>query len=160
MLLLYLPIWGSGGHRPHDGFRDNSGHAGLCERSIWNRSLEGRSVSVQGLGVVGYHVAKQLSELKVKLVVCDINTGKVRKVVEEFGVRVVLPEEIYNQDVEIYSPCALGATINDETLKKLRCKIICGCANNQLKEERDADPLQKMGIPYAPDYIANARGTI
>lgn len=132
-----------------------------CAKEVFESdNLEGKRISVQGLGAVGYHVAKQLWEQKAKIVVTDINSERLNRVIREFGIQAVAPEEIYDQDVEIYSPCALGATINDETLKRLKCKIIAGCANNQLKEERHGDLLHKMGILYAPDYIANAGGTI
>jgi len=132
-----------------------------CAKEIFGSEyLEGRTVSVQGLGAVGYHVVKQLKEHKAEVTVADINKERVERVVKEFGVKAVAPEEIYNLPVEIYSPCALGATINDDTLKRLKCKIICGCANNQLKEERHGDLVHKMGILYAPDYITNAGGTI
>lgn len=132
-----------------------------CVKEIFGQDdLEGRSVSVQGLGAVGYHVVKQLREQKARVIVADINKERVERVVKEFGVQAVAAEEIYDLPVDIYSPCALGATINDETLKRLKCKIICGCANNQLKEERHGDLVHQMGILYAPDYITNAGGTI
>jgi len=132
-----------------------------CAKEIFgNDNLEGRTVSVQGLGAVGYHVVKQLVEQKARVMVTDILAAKVERVVKEFGVRAVPPEDIYDLDVEIYSPCALGAPINDATLKKLKCKIIAGCANNQLQEEIHGDLVHKMGILYAPDYITNAGGTI
>lgn len=132
-----------------------------CAREVFGTdTLDGRTVSVQGLGAVGYNVVKQLSELKARMIVTDINAERVSRVVKEFGVQAVSPEDIYSVEAEIYSPCALGATINDDSLKKLKCKIICGCANNQLKEERHGDRAQEMGILYAPDYITNAGGTI
>lgn len=132
-----------------------------CAREVWGSdSLENKRVAVQGLGAVGYHVVRQLSELKGKMTVTDINAERVERVVKEFGVKAVAPEEIYGLECDIYSPCALGAVINDETLRKFKCKIICGCANNQLKEERHGELVQKMGILYAPDYIANGGGTI
>jgi len=132
-----------------------------CAKEVFGTdNLEGKKVSIQGLGAVGYHVVRQLIELKAKIIVTDINSERVSRVVKEFGLPTVSPEDIYGLDVDIYSPCALGATLNDATLKKLKCKIIAGCANNQLKEERHGDLLEKMGILYAPDYIANAGGTI
>ncbi len=132
-----------------------------CSKEVFGTDdLRGRTVSVQGLGAVGYHVVRQLVEQGAKITVTDIHTERLNRVVKEFGVPAVSPEEIYNLNVEIYSPCALGATLNDETLKKMKCQIICGCANNQLKEERHGDSLHKRGILYAPDYIANAGGTI
>ncbi len=132
-----------------------------CAKEVFGTdNLEGKKVSIQGLGAVGYHVVRQLIELKAKIIVTDINSERVSRVVKEFGLPTVSPEDIYGLDVDIYSPCALGATLNDATLKKLKCKIIAGCANNQLKEDRHGDLLEKMGILYAPDYIANAGGTI
>lgn len=132
-----------------------------CAREVFGTdSLEERSVAVQGLGAVGYNVVKQLAELKARMIVTDIHAERVNRVLNEFPVRAVPPEDIYSVEAEIYSPCALGATLNDDTLKKLKCKIICGCANNQLKEERHGDQVQKMGVLYAPDYITNAGGTI
>lgn len=132
-----------------------------CAKEVFGMdSLKGRTVSVQGLGAVGYHVAKQLAEQGAKITVTDIHVERLNRVVKEYGVPAIPPEEIYSLNVEIYSPCALGATINDETLKKLKCQIICGCANNQLQEERHGDLVHKKGILYAPDYITNAGGTI
>jgi leucine dehydrogenase len=132
-----------------------------CANEVWgSESLENRRVAVQGLGAVGYHVVGQLADLKAKMTVTDIHGGRVDRVVKEFGVKTVAPEEIYGLDCDIFSPCALGAVINDETLKEFKCKIICGCANNQLKEARHGDLVQKMGILYAPDYVANSGGTI
>ncbi len=132
-----------------------------CVKEIFGTdSLEGKIVSVQGLGAVGYQVVKQLKDQKAEIIVADINKDKVERVVRDFGVKAVSPEHIYDMEVDIYSPCALGAIINDDTLKRLKCKIICGCANNQLAEERHGDLVPKMGILYAPDYIANAGGTI
>jgi leucine dehydrogenase len=123
-------------------------------------SLEGKTVSVQGLGAVGYHVVKQLWEGKAKPIVTDIRPERVQQVTREFGVQAVSPKDIFDVDCEIFSPCALGAVINDETLPKLKCRIVCGCANNQLLEERHGDGLQAQQILYAPDFIANAGGTI
>ena len=132
-----------------------------CAREVWGSdSLENKRVAVQGLGAVGTNVVKQLAELKARMTVTDINAQRVERVTKEFGVQAVPPEEVYGLEVDIYSPCALGAVINDQTIRKFRCKIICGCANNQLKEERHGDLLQEMGILYAPDYIANGGGTI
>ncbi len=160
--VVTLPTYlgGAGDIAPMTAFGTLQAMRACVQEIFGTDSLEGRTVSVQGLGAVGYHVAKQLVEWKARITVTDILPERVRRVVREFGVKAIPSEEIYTQDAEIYSPCALGATINDETLKKLKCKIICGCANNQLKEERHGDLLQKMGILYAPDYIANAGGTI
>jgi leucine dehydrogenase len=132
-----------------------------CAREVWGTdSLAGRSVAVQGLGAVGYPTVKLLVENGCRVVVTDIDPDKVKRVVEEFRVEAVEPDQIYGLDVDIFCPCALGAVINDQTIPQFRVKIICGSANNQLAEERHGDELERRGILYAPDYIANAGGTI
>jgi len=80
--------------------------------------------------------------------------------VEAYGADHVAPDAIYDVDCDIFCPCALGGIINDGTLKRLKCKIICGSANNQLGAERHGDLLEERGMIYAPDYVANAGGTI
>jgi glutamate dehydrogenase/leucine dehydrogenase len=101
---------------------------------------------------------EQLHELGAKLVVTDIDPEKIEAMVARYGVEKVDPETIYDVECDIFCPCALGAVIRDETLNRLRCKAICGSANNQLKEERHGDLLEQKGMVYAPDYIANAGG--
>jgi leucine dehydrogenase len=115
---------------------------------------------VQGLGAVGHNVVGQLHKLGAKMVVSDIDSEKVEAMVSRYGVEKVNAETIYDVDCDIFCPCALGAIINDETLNRLQCKIICGSANNQLKEERHGDLIEKKQMVYAPDYITNAGGTI
>jgi leucine dehydrogenase len=132
-----------------------------CSRRVYGSdSLEGKRVAVQGLGAVGHNVVDQLHERGAVLVITDIDTDKVDAMVAKYGIDKVDPEAIYDADCDIFCPCALGAVINDNTLDRLRCKIICGCANNQLKEERHGDLLEEKGLVYAPDYITNAGGTI
>lgn len=132
-----------------------------CARERWGGDdVSGRTVAVQGTGHVGYFLAKELHEAGAKLVVTDIDAERVRRVVNEFGARAVAPEEIYSVQADIFSPCALGAVINDRTLPQLRVEIVAGAANNQLLEERHGDLLESGGILYAPDYVANAGGVI
>ena len=131
-----------------------------CKRVYGSDSLKGKRVAVQGLGAVGHNAVGQLYELGAKLIVADIDPHRVDVMAEKYGVDKVDHESIYDVDCDIFCPCALGAVINDDTLDRLRCKIICGSANNQLKEERNGDILEKKGLVYAPDYITNAGGTI
>jgi len=131
-----------------------------CKRFYGSDSLKGKIVTVQGLGAVGRNVVEQLHGLGAKLVVTDIDPDKVESMVQRFQVETIDPERIYDLDCDIFCPCALGAIINDNTLARLKCKIICGSANNQLKEERHGEILEQKGMVYAPDYIANAGGTI
>ncbi|WP_434926394.1 Glu/Leu/Phe/Val dehydrogenase dimerization domain-containing protein [Shewanella sp. HL-SH2] len=123
-------------------------------------SLEGIKVSVQGVGHVGYYLCKHLHEAGAKLIVTDIHQASLDRVATEFGATVVEPQDIYNQDVDVYAPCALGATLNDITLPLLKATIVAGCANNQLAEVRHGEKLKEMGILYAPDYVINAGGII
>ena len=98
--------------------------------------LEGKVIAVQGVGNVAYTLCKHLHEEGAKLIVTDINKEAVQRAVEDFGAKAVDPNEIYGVECDIYAPCALGATINDETIPQLKAKVIAGSANNQLKEDK------------------------
>jgi leucine dehydrogenase len=123
-------------------------------------ALAGKTVALQGGGNVGYHLAANLHKAKAHLIVADVDTAKVSKLVNEFGATALAADEIYAADADIYAPCALGGTINDETLPQFKVEIIVGGANNQLLEPRHGDELERRGILYAPDYAANAGGII
>lgn len=123
-------------------------------------SVEGRTVAVQGLGNVGYHLCRFLAEEGAKLIVTDIDAARLDRVIDEFGARGVDPGAIYSVEADIYAPCALGATINDETIDQLRVQIVAGSANNVLAEPRHGQILHDKGILYAPDYVINAGGLI
>jgi leucine dehydrogenase len=104
---------------------------------------------------------KHLSEEGAKVYVCDINEERVKTVAGLYNAEVVDGSTIYDLDVDIYAPCALGATVNDETLSRLKCSIICGAANNQLAAEKvHGEAVMKKGILYAPDFVVNAGGLI
>jgi leucine dehydrogenase len=122
--------------------------------------LEGKIVAVQGCGHVATHLCRDLHADGVQLIVTDIDAEKVRRVVDETGARSVAPEAIYDQVADVYAPCALGATVNDQTLPRLKVAIIAGAANNQLAEDRHGDLLEQRGILYAPDYVINGGGVI
>ncbi|KLU61810.1 leucine dehydrogenase [Peptococcaceae bacterium CEB3] len=124
-------------------------------------SLSGLTIAVQGLGKVGYDLVGRLYQDGAKLIVTDIEENNVRRAKEEYpGITTVKPDEIFGVECDIFSPNALGAIINDETIPQFKCKAICGAANNQLKEPRHGDLLKEKGILYAPDYVANAGGLI
>jgi leucine dehydrogenase len=141
----------------HGVFRAIQASAKTC----WGSDdLHTKTVSVQGAGHVGYHLAKELHEAGAKLVVTDIDPERVKRVVSEFGAAAVAPDDIYGVRADIFAPCALGAVINDKTLPQLRVELVAGAANNQLQDERHGDELHRRGILYAPDYVANAGGVI
>lgn len=132
-----------------------------CAKEVYGSSnLSGLKVAIQGVGNVGYHLARELHEARAELIVTDIKEDLTKRIASELGAKVVSPEEIYSVDCDIFSPCALGAIINEETTPKLKCKIVAGSANNQLKDNACGDELHKRGILYAPDYAINAGGLI
>lgn len=132
-----------------------------CAQEVWGSdSLQGRTVALQGLGAVGWPALEGLIKEGATVIVADIDPAKVERAKREFNVAALPPEEIHAAACDIYGPYALGAIINDQSIPELRSKIICGSANNQLGEERHGTMLQEKGILYAPDYIANAGGTI
>ncbi|WP_026906639.1 branched-chain amino acid dehydrogenase [Paucisalibacillus globulus] len=123
-------------------------------------SLEGKTVAVQGVGNVAYALCEYLHKEGAKLVVTDINKAAANRAVEAFDAKAVDPNDIYDVDCDIYAPCALGATINDDTIPRLKAKVVAGSANNQLKTTEHGDILYEKGIVYAPDYVINAGGVI
>ncbi|BDG59947.1 Glu/Leu/Phe/Val dehydrogenase dimerization domain-containing protein [Caldinitratiruptor microaerophilus] len=130
-------------------------------RWVWgNENLKGRTVAVQGVGKVGYHLCRHLADEGARLVVTDVSPEAAERAVRDFGARAVPPEAIYDVPCDIYAPCALGATLNDDTIPRLKCQIVAGSANNQLQEPRHAQALQDRGILYAPDYVINGGGLV
>jgi leucine dehydrogenase len=123
-------------------------------------SLARRTIALQGCGNVGYYLASYLHSAGARLLVSDVDTSKVERVVKQFDAEAVAPEEIYEAQADIFAPCALGGVINDETISRLKTEIVVGAANNQLLESRHGDELAARGILYTPDYAANAGGVI
>ena len=155
------PAFGSSGNpSPVTAYGVYRGMKAAAKEAFGSDSLEGRTISVQGLGNVAYKLCEYLHNEGAKLVVTDINQAAIDRVVNDFGATAVAPEEIYSQVVDIFSPCALGAIINDETIPQLKAKVIAGSANNQLQDSRHGDYLHELEIVYAPDYVINAGGVI
>jgi leucine dehydrogenase len=124
-------------------------------------SLQGKRVGVQGAGHVGQYLIKHLKDEGAEIFVTDIHEPSLREVSDKYGAKIIGLDEIYDLDMDIYAPCALGATVNDDTLKRLKCAIIAGAANNQLKDETiHGKEVMDKGIIYAPDYMLNAGGVI
>ncbi len=122
--------------------------------------LRGLTVAVQGVGHVGYNLCKYLYEAETKLIVADIDEGRVRRVCEEFAATAVPPDEILCQDADVLAPCALGAILDEPSIPKLKVSIVAGGANNQLQTQADGQRLAGAGILYAPDYVINGGGII
>ena len=121
--------------------------------------LEGLRFAVQGLGNVGYPLSEQLRARGAALVVSDA-PARAARAAAALGAEVVGPEAIYDQPVDVFAPCAMGAVLNDRTIPRLRARLVCGGANNQLAEPRHDAMLAERGIAYVPDYLANAGGVI
>lgn len=132
----------------------------VMEELTGDPSLEGKRILVQGIGAVGGAIAVLAKEQGAEVVICDINQQRVDEFRGRHGFDVVDDEHHLDVECDIYSPCARGAGINDDTIPRLRCKAVAGCANNQLLEHRHAEVLRQRGILYAPDYVLNAGGII
>ena len=150
----------SGDPSPVTAYGTYQGIKAAAKHRHGSDDLSGRTITVQGVGHVGYYLCQYLSADGARLVVTDIDPGKVAKVVHDFGATAVGADEIYGVEADVYAPCALGATINDQTLEVLKVDIVAGAANNVLAEERHGDELHRRGILYAPDYVINAGGLI
>src|SRR5438067_9390854 len=132
-----------------------------CAEEAWGEhSMAGRRVAVQGVGKVGYHLVKHLVDEGAKVVVSDVDVDAVGRAVRDFGVETAEPDKIHAEECDIFSPCALGAVIRDDTIPSLKCRVVAGAANNQLAAPEHGEQLQELGILYAPDYIINAGGLI
>jgi leucine dehydrogenase len=126
-----------------------------------NDDLQNRTIAIKGLGKVGFQLAQLIASNGGKIVAADINPEVAQAAAKKIkGLKLVHPKEIHRQKVDIYSPNALGAEINEYTMNGLRCHIVCGGANNQLQSDAYGSVLQRLGILYIPDYIANAGGLI
>lgn len=122
--------------------------------------LSGKRVAIQGVGKVGNQLARLLHAEGAELTVADLDHSRLSEISTELGAKVVDPRDIYQVEADVFSPCALGGILDGEVIPRLRCKIVAGGANNQLKDECHADKLWKRGILYAPDYVINAGGLI
>ncbi|MDD0854416.1 Glu/Leu/Phe/Val dehydrogenase [Halobacteriovorax sp. GB3] len=152
---------GSGNPSPYTARGVFRGMEAACMKVWGDRSPKGKVVALQGAGSVGRHLGEMLYKEGAKVVVCDISQSNIDLFLEKVpNAQVVGVDEIYDVDCDIYSPCALGATINDDTIDRLKCKVVAGAANNQLKEDRHGDILKEKGILYAPDYLINAGGVM
>jgi leucine dehydrogenase len=151
---------GSGDPSPFTALGVLQGMKACAEEVFGDASLEGRTVAVQGLGHVGWHLCEMLHKEGVGLFVSDLHEEVVERARQEFGAKPVEPDEILSIPCDVFAPCALGAVVNDETLPNFRCRIIAGSANNVLLEPRHGEVLAERGILYAPDYVINAGGLI
>jgi leucine dehydrogenase len=132
-----------------------------CAVAQWGSdSLTGKTVAIQGFGNVATALAQHLLEAGAKLVVTDIFEDARARAAALPRVEIVEPDTIYDVAADVFAPCALGGVLNEDTIARLQAPIVCGAANNQLRDDADAERLQARGVLWAPDYIANAGGVI
>lgn len=153
---------GSGDPSPVTAYGVYMGVKASARQVYGNDSLEGKKIMVQGAGNVGRYLIDNLIKEGAKVYVSDIFEDQLQKVTQAHSsVQVIAPDAVYDVDMDIYAPCALGATLNDETIGRLKCAIVAGGANNQLKEtDKHMRMLMDRGILYAPDFVINAGGLI
>jgi leucine dehydrogenase len=151
---------GSGDPGPFTAQGVYHGIRSSLRRVFGTDELEGRTVLVQGVGDVGGPLAEQLAADGARVLISDVADQRVRELVDRISAEAVAPESALETKCDVYAPCALGATVNAESIPRMRCRIVAGSANNQLAEPEDAERLRDAGILYAPDYVINAGGVI
>ncbi len=152
---------GAGNPSPITAYGVYMGMKAAAKHQFGTDNLEGKKILVQGVGHVGETLVKHITDEGAKVVINDINEARLEALSNKYGANVVLGNDIYGLDVDIYAPCALGATINDATISQLKAKVIAGAANNQLADEiKHGRLLKEKGIAYAPDFLINAGGII
>lgn len=152
---------GGGDPSPVTAYGTYLGMKAASKKAYGSDSLTGKKIAVQGIGQVGKYLVEYLIKERAEVFITDIFEDRLIQVAKETGAKVVDSSTIYDIDMDIYAPCALGATINDQTIDRLKCKVIAGAANNQLQdEEKHGKILLEKGIIYAPDFLINAGGLI
>nr|WP_226336503.1 Glu/Leu/Phe/Val dehydrogenase [Echinicola marina] len=152
---------GGGDPSPVTAYGAYLGMKAAAKKAYGQDSLAGKKIAVQGIGQVGRHLIDHLVKEGAEIFITDIFEDRLKEVAQKTGATVISPEDIYDVKMDIYAPCALGATVNDETLSRLNCQVIAGAANNQLKDEEiHGQALIERGIIYAPDFLINAGGLI
>ena len=151
----------SGDPSPVTAYGTYMGMKACAKKQFGSDSLTGKKIALQGVGHVGEYLVQHLAKENADVYITDIHEPTLNRVASTYGAKVVGLDEIYDIDMDIYAPCALGATVNDDTLGRLKCSIIAGAANNQLAQEKiHGQAVLEKGIIYAPDFTLNAGGVI
>ncbi|WP_448607477.1 Glu/Leu/Phe/Val dehydrogenase dimerization domain-containing protein [Paenimyroides ceti] len=154
-------LGGSGNPSPVTAYGVFMGLKAAAKFQFGTDNLAGKKVFVQGIGNVGETLVKHLTENGANVIITDLSEERVAEVANKYGATIYAGNDLYSEEVDIYAPCALGATINDDTIEKIKAKVIAGAANNQLAVEAvHGKRLQERGIVYAPDFLINAGGII
>jgi leucine dehydrogenase len=151
---------GSGDPGPWTALGVHVAMEAACEAAFGTDDLSGRSVLVQGVGSVGAALTRRLAGAGARLLVSDAIPARAEAVAAACDGVVVPPEAVYDTPCDVFAPCAIGGILNERSVPRLACRVVCGSANNQLETDADADRLHRRGILYAPDFVANAGGAI
>ncbi|RZJ64392.1 MAG: Glu/Leu/Phe/Val dehydrogenase [Flavobacterium sp.] len=152
---------GSGNPSPVTAYGVYMGMKAAAKYKFGTDNLSGKHVFVQGTGHVGETLVKHISEEGAIVSVSDISQSRMEEVAKKYGAKIYSSDDIYSAEMDIYAPCALGATINDDTVYRINAKVVAGAANNQLANEKvHGAILRERGIAYAPDFLINAGGII
>lgn len=158
---LPVNMGGSGDPSPVTAYGVYVSMKASAKEAFGTDNLNGKKVLVQGIGNVGMHLVEHLTKEGAKVYIYDITEERIKMAVDNYKAEFVPADKMFDLDIDIYAPCALGATVNDETISRLKCKVICGAANNQLADEKKHGELvMSKGILYAPDFVVNAGGII
>ena len=156
-----IEMGGGGDPSPITAFGVYMGIKASAKFKWGSDDLNAKKILVQGVGNVGESLVKFLADEGAYVLINDINKANLKRISELYNCKIIEGNMIYDSDIDIYSPCALGATINDTTVEQFKCDIIAGAANNQLhREVKHANILREKGILYAPDFLINAGGLI
>ena len=150
----------SGDPSPSTAYGVYRGLVSAVEFRLGRSDLSGLKVAIQGVGNVGFRLARHLRDAGAELWVTDIYDDMVQRCVKELGATAVHSDEIYGLDVDVFAPCAMGGILNDQTISQLKATVVAGAANNQLDQPSHGEALRQRGILYAPDYAINSGGII
>lgn len=154
-------LGGSGDPSPVTALGVFSGMRAAVQEQFGKQSVAGLKVAVQGVGHVGYNLVGHLVRAGAKVFVADVDAEAVKRTVSDFRVEGVAPQDIYDVDCDIFAPCAMGGSLNEKTIERLKCAVVAGAANNQLGDEKtDGARLVERGVLYSPDFVINAGGLI
>jgi leucine dehydrogenase len=151
---------GSGDPSPVTAYGVMQGMRACLLEVFGNGSLEGRTVSLMGVGKVGYALCGYLVNEGAQVTIADVDVDNLARAVSDYGVETAPLEKIHTLEADVFAPCALGGAINDDSISELGCAIVAGSANNQLAREELGDKLRDLGVTYAPDFVINAGGLI
>jgi leucine dehydrogenase len=151
---------GSGNPGPFTARGVYHGIRASCAHAFGSNDLAGRSVLVQGVGSVGAALAELLAADGASLLLSDVDDQRARDLADRLGATVVAPDEAVTAECDVYAPCAMGATLNANTIPRLGARVVAGSANNQLAEPADSERLLEAGVLYAPDYVINGGGAL